>query len=272
MFVQRENRTMLAAATATLSLIYTVTVFDLRRSHRNPLWGLILHAIQSAVMVAAFMMMFYVVGVRNSPIRGDFLLFVMSGIFMFRAHVGAIGSVAGAGSSVSNIMKHGPMNTAVVITGSALAVLYRTFFSFFVILGGYYLFVPFEIEDPVGCTAMVLLGWASGCSIGLVLLSVRPWSPEFTRVASLVIQRAQMICSGKMFVANALPGHVLVYFEWNPLFHVIDQTRGFAFINYTPHHSSIAYPIYVTLALTMLGLMGEFAGRQYESLSWSAAR
>ena len=63
MFVQRQNRNLLDAAVATLTLIYEVTVFDLRKSHRNPLWGLILHAIQSAVMVGMFMAMYYVIAV-----------------------------------------------------------------------------------------------------------------------------------------------------------------------------------------------------------------
>ena len=53
---------------------------------------------------------------------------------------------------------------------------------------------------------------------------------------------------------------------------MIDQARGFAFINYTPHHSSIAYPIYVSLACLMIGLMAEFVTRRAVSLSWSAGR
>jgi ABC-type polysaccharide/polyol phosphate export permease len=39
-------------------------------------------------------------------------------------------------------------------------------------------------------------------------------------------------------------------FIWNPLFHIIDQARGFVFINYNPHYTSISYPIYVSLALS----------------------
>jgi ABC-type polysaccharide/polyol phosphate export permease len=42
-----------------------------------------------------------------------------------------------------------------------------------------------------------------------------------------------------------MPGYMLVFFDWNPLFHLIDQTRGFVFNNYFPHHSSIEYPMRV---------------------------
>jgi ABC-type polysaccharide/polyol phosphate export permease len=49
---------------------------------------------------------------------------------------------------------------------------------------------------------------------------------QFGIVFSSICQRANMIASGKMFVANALPGFMLAMFGWNPLFHCIDQARG----------------------------------------------
>jgi ABC-type polysaccharide/polyol phosphate export permease len=81
-----------------------------------------------------------------------------------------------------------------------------------------------------------------------------------------------MIASGKMFLANALPASMIALFEWNPLFHIIDQARGFAFINYNPHYTSWTYALYVSLALTMIGLMGEFYTRRHASASWQARR
>ncbi len=81
-----------------------------------------------------------------------------------------------------------------------------------------------------------------------------------------------MIASGKMFVANALPSFMISMFDWNPLFHLIDQARGFAFINYYPRNSNWEYPIYVTIALIMLGLISEFYTRRHASASWEARR
>ena len=57
-----------------------------------------------------------------------------------------------------------------------------------------------------------------------------------------------------MFVANALPGSLLKIFDWNPLFHAIDQARGFIFLNYNPHFSSWEYALWVALGLIVLGL------------------
>jgi ABC-type polysaccharide/polyol phosphate export permease len=81
-----------------------------------------------------------------------------------------------------------------------------------------------------------------------------------------------MIASGKMFLANSLPGYMLAMFDWNPLFHSIDQARGFAFINYNPRYSSWEYPLWVGLVLLMIGLMGEFYTRRHASISWNARR
>ena len=156
--------------------------------------------------------------------------------------------------------------------GNALAALYRSTFSALVILGLYYLWKPFELEDPVACYAMLLLSWASGCTVGLIFLSLSPWSPGLTNVLTTVYTRVNMIASGKMFVANMMPGFLLDAFDWNPLFHLIDQNRGFVFINYTPHNSNLAYPFYFTLTMLMIGLMAEFVTRNAISLSWSAAR
>jgi ABC-type polysaccharide/polyol phosphate export permease len=79
-----------------------------------------------------------------------------------------------------------------------------------------------------------------------------------------------MIASGKMVLANTLPHKMLVMFSWNPLFHIIDQARGYTFINYNPHYSNWHYALIVGLALLMIGLMGEFYTRQFASVSWTA--
>jgi ABC-type polysaccharide/polyol phosphate export permease len=81
-----------------------------------------------------------------------------------------------------------------------------------------------------------------------------------------------MIASGKMFVANALPGFVLPFFDWNPLFHVIDQARGFVFLNYNPHFPAWPYALEVSAVLLAPGLMGESYTRRHASLFWSRRR
>lgn len=273
MFQQRQTNTMLAAGLTTVALIYHMTVYRLRKGERNAVIGLLMTIMRSMIMVGVFFLLFYVLQVRSSPIRGNFIVYIMSGIFMFMTHNQAIQAVISAEGPTSPLMKHTPMNTAITISASALVVLYQQLLACFVLLMFTNTFIaPLEIERIYPCIGMFLLAWFSGCCIGLVFRAAMPWWPKGISMTSQLYRRLNMISSGKMFVANAMPTAMLAFFAWNPLFHIIDQTRGFAFVNYTPHNSSVMYPIYFSLAVAMIGLMGEFVTRNSVSLSWSAGR
>ncbi|MDO5621734.1 MAG: ABC transporter [Paracoccus sp. (in: a-proteobacteria)] len=263
---------MIGSAFITAALIFEVTVHNIRKSDRSPIWGLVQNIVTAMVMVSVFLLLYLALGVRSSPIRGDFILYILSGIFMFLTHTQTVGAV-GAGNALDAMTKHQPINTFILIVSSTLAVLYKQTLSLFVILGFYSLAIePIHIDKPFQAFGMFLLAWFSGVCAGMVFLAAEPWWPKGVGVMKLFYQRGNMIASGKMFVANSLPGFMVALFDWNPLFHIIDQTRGFVFINYNPHNSNLEYPIYVSLTLLMVGLMGEFVTRNAQSLSWSAGR
>ncbi|RMD46854.1 MAG: ABC transporter permease [Alphaproteobacteria bacterium] len=254
------------------SLIYHSTVRNVRRSHRNPLMGLLITMSQSIIMLVAFYLMMDILGMRSNAIRGDFVLFLLTGIFLFMAHNKAVGAVMGAEGPTSPMMKHATMNTVVSIAAAALAALYTQILSMAVILFAVHVaWHPVEIYDPPGLILPVVMAWFSGVAIGLVLMALKPWAPGLTGIIANIYRRANMICSGKMFVANNL-GWKVHLFSWNPLFHVIDQARGAAFINYNPHFTTIWYPIWLSLALLAIGMMGEFYTRKHASLSWGAGK
>jgi ABC-type polysaccharide/polyol phosphate export permease len=213
------------------------------------------------------------VGARGAAIRGDFLLYIMSGILPFMMHAKAIGAVMKSDGPASAMMQHAPLNTLITISASALGALYLQLLSLIVVLYGYHvLWMPIEIENPAGAMGMLMVSWLSGVAIGMIFLALRPWAPEFAKIAATMYSRLNMVASGKMFVANTLPGHILVMFSWNPLFHTIDQTRGDVFINYNPHFSSAWYPLWISLAFLMIGLMAEHYSRKNVSASWAAGR
>ncbi|MBT8455056.1 MAG: ABC transporter permease [Rhodobacteraceae bacterium] len=273
MFERRETRGTVGSALSVLWLIYHNTVRSVRKTHGNAIAAVMINILQMALMVAIFYVMFSLFGLRKMAIRGDFLLYIMSGIFMFMAHIRAMSAVVGSEGPASPMMQHMPMSTAVSIASEALGALYIQILSMGVILGVYHVgWGPLEIYDPIGAMAMLLMSWFSGASIGMVFLALKPWAPDFVGLVTKIFMRANMFASGKMFLANTLPATMLPMFTWNPLFHTIDQARGFMFINYNPHFSSLTYPLYVSLACLLIGLMGEFYTRKHASLSWSARR
>lgn len=273
MFRPEVRKTQARTAFGLLELIFHASVRNVRKTHGNAIIGLLLNMTQTILLVAVFFFMFDVLGLRRNAIRGDFLLYIMSGVFMFFTHTKAMGAVVGSEGPTSPMMKHAPMNTVIAISAAALSALYIQVLSAAVVLYIYHAaFVPITIYDWTGTIGMLLLSWASGVAIGMVFLGAKPWAPEAVGLVAQIYQRANMIASGKMFVANTLPGYMLAMFDWNPLFHTIDQARGFIFINYNPHYSSISYAVKVTLVCLMIGLMGEFFTRRRASLSWTARK
>lgn len=273
MFIRDARRSQTRSAFQMLELIFHAAVRQIRKGHGNAMLGLVMNIMQTVILVAVFFFMFDILGLRRNAIRGDFLLYIMSGVFMFMTHTKAIAAVGGAEGPTSAMMKHAPMNTVVSISSAALAALYTQLLSAAVVLYIYHAaFVPIHIEDPVGVMAMFLLSWGSGVGIGMIFKSAKPWQPEVVGIVSTLYQRANMIASGKMFVANTMPTSKLNLFDWNPLFHTIDQGRGFAFLNYHPHYSSIVYPVQCMIVCVMIGLMLEFYTRKHASLSWGAGK
>ncbi|TNF64208.1 MAG: ABC transporter permease [Rhodobacteraceae bacterium] len=274
MFEQVRRRNRLSVAMQMLEVMYHSVVRDVRKQHGNAFLALAVNMLQIVVFVAVFYVMFSLLGLRGAGgIRGDFLLFLMTGVFLYMTNVKSLGAIMAADGATSPMMQHAPMNTIVSIGAAALGALYIQTLTLLIILFGYHVAItPLEIEDWGGAFLMFLLAWFSGCALGLNLLALEPWFPTFTKMVALIYRRANMIASGKMFVANALPGYMLVMFDWNPLFHIIDQSRGYAFINYFPRYTSWEYPLIVSCCFIVLGLMGEFFTRRHVSLSWFAKR
>ncbi len=273
MFQQAKPRSSLQTALGIWDVIYHSTVRSVRSGHANAMMALIMNIFQACLMVAAFYAMFSLMGLKGVKLRGDFLLYIMSGIFMYMTHVKSVSAVMGADDPTSPMMQHAPMNTVVSVVSAAMGTLYTQALSMFVILFFYHVLVtPVVIDKPIPALGMFIMAWATGCAVGLVLFALKPWFPTFVSMFSSFYRRVNMLASGKMFVANMLPPVMLAMFDWNPLFHNIDQIRGFIFNNYFPRNSSVEYPIYVGIALVMIGLMGEFYTRQYASSSWAARR
>jgi ABC-type polysaccharide/polyol phosphate export permease len=273
MFTVDTRKSSFNSALTILELIYHNTVRSVRRGHRHAMIGLLWNILQTVFMVAVFYLMFTVFKMKANAIRGDFIVYLMSGIVIFMTNTKSMSAVIGAEGPTSAMMLHAPMNTAIAICSAALAALYTQILSVSVILGVYHIaFEPIHIDDPIGAVGMFLLAWLNGVSVGMVILAIKPWWPGFVSMAQMIYTRANMFASGKMFVANTLSYTMLKMFDWNPLFHIIDQARGYAFINYNPLKSSLSNPIYVTIALLMIGLMGEFFTRRHVSASWSAGR
>ena len=96
MFQSQARRTTTRTVFGMLELIYHSIVRDIRKTHRNALVGLAVNILQTVMLVLTFYAIFYLLGMRGNAIRGDFLLYIMSGIFLFQCHTKAIFAVVGS--------------------------------------------------------------------------------------------------------------------------------------------------------------------------------
>ena len=143
----RHKRTMTGEALSILALIYHNTVRSVRKRHGNALIGLLMDILQTVIFVVAFWVMMKVLGMTGVGLRGNFVLYLMSGVFIYRTHTKTASAVMGAEGGASPMMLHAPMNTAISICSAALSTLYTQILSMTVVLYVYHVaFTPISIE------------------------------------------------------------------------------------------------------------------------------
>lgn len=273
MFGRRDHSTAIGSAIAIFEVTYHATVRNVQKGHGNAVVALLSSIMMTLIMVMVFYLLFTILGARGAAVRGDFILYLLSGVFLYRVHVQTVSAVMSAEPATSGMMNHAPMNSAIAILAVAFGTFYIQFLALLVVLVVYHSAVtPITIDDPAGAFYCFVLAWAFGVVVGMIFYALKPWAPTAVTMVSTFYRRANMIFSGKMFLANTIPGAMLPMFYWNPLFHLIDQSRGFTFINYYPRVTSIAYALWAILALLVIGMMWEFYTKRQSSISWGARR
>ena len=113
-------------------------VRSIRRTHNNAFMAIAMNILQVVILLGAFYLMFSILGLRGTAIRGDFVLFIMSGIFLYMTHTRTVAAIVGAEGPSSPMMQHAPMNTIVAIASAAIGALYIQVLSMFAVLFVYH--------------------------------------------------------------------------------------------------------------------------------------
>jgi len=88
----------------TLELIFTQSVRNVRKNHGNAIIGLMLNIVQTMILLGVFLLIFVFAGARGATIRGDTLIYLMSGVVLFMAHIKTLSAVASAEGPNSAMM------------------------------------------------------------------------------------------------------------------------------------------------------------------------
>jgi hypothetical protein len=166
-----------SATLAILELIYHNAAHHVRKQHRNAVLAVLTSILQSVATVAVFYIMFSILGIRGAAIRGDFLLYIMSGVFMFFTHVKAITPSTGRRARLAHDAAPADDDGHRHRLGRAVGALrpgpdgVRDPVGLSPRLG------PITIYDPAGAMGMLILAWFSGVAIGMLFLGLKPWAP-----------------------------------------------------------------------------------------------
>jgi ABC-type polysaccharide/polyol phosphate export permease len=271
MFVSSKPHTTFRGILNFGEVTYHATVHSIRKTHKNAFIAILSSLALMVALVVLFIIVFGIIGERTAHLRGNFILYFFTGIALFFMHVRTVAAVSNSAPPTSNVMQLGPMNTFVALGASAFSALYTQVISILIALAIINVFVvPLNFPDWKSAFFMVLLTWGSGVAVGIVFYSLKPWSPLLSKAFTMGYTRISMFASGKMFTANVLPDSLLPFFSWHPLFHTVDQARGFIFKHYFPQHTTWEYPLYLTLSLVMVGIIIEYQTRRKASASWNA--
>ena len=255
-----------------LVLLYHSTVRDIRKANGNALIALVMEVMQTVIMIAIFYTFVSILG-RPSLISGSFLMFIMSGVFLFMTHVKTMGKIAGTNASTNQMLIHAPVSSLLLIGTAAFATLYIQVLSMAIILLIVQVFIePVVIHSPKGFALCFFLSWFSGIGIGVLFMSITAFFPKSFGIVATVYSRANMIFSGKMLLASNMGSALLPFFVWNPLFHLIDQSRIAVFVNYNSNATNLAYPIWFGIIALLIGFMLEHYAHKYVSVSANARR
>lgn len=239
------------------STCYYATVRDLRRGHANALVAILSEMLQAIILLVVILAFLNVLNIGQMILRGNAVLSILTGIFLFLIHTRTVTKVSGAATNAA-LFRHAPASPLAFYVGTALSGLYIHILSLLLVgVLAHVFFAPIEIDNVARTVGCVLLAWLCGLGVGVLAAAVRLAAPKFVQIATSFYARGNMVFSGKMVLAGGLSAAVLNYFLWNPLFHIIDQARGAIFINYTATTTNLIYPAVFGATCFLLGLMIE---------------
>ena len=247
-----------------LSLVYALTVRDLRVQSRGAAMGILIAIATPVVSCLVFyaLLQFLRQGM-TTPIRGDDLTFMLTGFMIFFMHIAAMSQVAGAINPL--LMPHQKATPFLFICVKAFAVLYNHAMALvLVLLLNYLIRGVWEMDHALMAIGVLMLAWLYGVGLGMITLALQRYL-SWAGLVRIAYIRIMFFTSGKFFVGNTAP--MREYYDWNPLFHIIDLTRSAVFLNYTAHTTSVSYVLAWTFAALTLGFLCEAYVRRNYSVS-----
>lgn len=116
------------------------------------------------------------------------------------------------------------------------------------------------IIDPPALALAAAMTLALGAGIGTLNCFLLSSFPSWERIWA-ILNRPVLIVSGVFFLFDSIPPPYRGYLWWNPLVHIIGQTRKGIYATYDAAYVSPGYVFFLSLVLATLGVI--FLRRHY---------
>lgn len=253
------------AVAAFTALVYSLVVRDLRTEHKNAALGILLSVAQPLAVGLVFFAFITWIGGRGGQIRGDDLTFILIGFILFFLHIRTVAAVAT--SLRPDMLNHQRITPFLMICVKAISSAYKNVLALIIMVAlNYLLRDVYEMRDPLLFIGVMFWCWLFGLAVGVIMLAANRYL-TWGGILQTTYIRIMFFTSGKFFVANSLPGTIRPFMDWNPLFHLLDQGRSAAFLNYTARTTDMTYPMMVIMAL----LVGAMLVEHYVRVNYSAS-
>lgn len=249
------KQSLWVATVAFITLVYSLVVRDLRTEHKNAALGILISVAQPIVAGLVFYVFITMMGGGLSKIRGDNLTFIVMGFVVFFMHIRTVGAVAGA--LREDMLNHQRLSPFLLVSVKAISSGYKIILALIIMIAlNYLLRDVYEMQNLLHFMGVIFWCWIGGIAIGILFLAAIRYF-TWGGLLHTTYTRIMFFTSGKFFIANTLPGFIRPLMDWNPLFHLLDQSRDAAFVNYTARTTSMEYPIVVYLVILVLAMLIE---------------
>ena len=114
-------------------LLYISTAHNARGSSRNAFLAILTRVMTMVLMGATFYILMSITGLRNMTGRTDFILFLMSGIFLFLIHIRTFRQNIGIFEPNSPMSVHAPITPLLSLFSNGASQLYINIISILII-------------------------------------------------------------------------------------------------------------------------------------------
>ncbi len=216
------------------------------------LWAII----KSAMSIATMWFLRVVCGM-SKPHGMSVLTFLVVGYVLWGIMTGSINKCMKAVESNKTLLTFPQVSTIDVMVARCAVILCTEVISGTILLFiGYCLGYEFHISNVGGILYVLILVFAIGIGMGMILSSLNSYFPALERIVPIIFHFL-MFASGVMFSVTTFTGRIGTWILWNPFLQIIEFTRTCTSYGYPADFVSHTYLIQLALYSLVLGLLLE---------------